>query len=104
MKRKGTAATGSLAICVLVAALLLLLQPGNTGAEQQFFRMGDSRLEGGGVIVIASSVIAHSEKLDGSGSIAVVFPSCLWGHRPISRPSLFRESSSTPPPSIRQRR
>ncbi len=79
MKRKGTAATGSLAICVLVAALLLLLQPGNTGAEQQFFRMGDFRLEGGGVIRDCLLGYRTFGKLDGSGSNAVVFPTWFMG-------------------------
>lgn len=79
MRRKGTTATGSLPLCVLAAALLLLPQTGIAGAEQQFFRMGDLRLEGGGVIRDCVLGYRTFGKLNGSRSNAVVFPTWFMG-------------------------
>jgi homoserine O-acetyltransferase len=79
MKRKGTAITGPLPLCVLAAALLLLAQSGTAAAEQQFFRMGDFGLEGGGVIRDCVLGYRTFGKLNGSGSNAVVFPTWFMG-------------------------
>lgn len=79
MERNGMGTAGPLVICVLMAALFLLSPPGIAGAEQQFFRMGDLRLEGGGVIRDCVLGYRTFGKLNGSGSNAVVFPTWFMG-------------------------
>ncbi len=79
MERKETGTVGLTVIFVLMAALFLLSPPGVAGAEQQFFRMGDLRLEGGSVIRDCVLGYRTFGKLNGSGSNAVVFPTWFMG-------------------------
>jgi homoserine O-acetyltransferase len=79
MKRRRIRASGSLLLCVLITAVLSFSPLPVAAAEQQFFRMGDFGLEGGGVIRDCVLGYRTFGKLNESRSNAVVFPTWFMG-------------------------